>query len=125
MERFRDPEGRDVDLDLLGDVARLANDRERARDLLEDAALGDAGRTADEDDRDVDDHVLVHPHFEEVRVQHAPVHRVLLVILEEHDLLAAALDLELDHGVELVGRAIAFLRASGSTATFSGLSYGP
>src|SRR5438270_2742335 len=47
-------------------------------------------------------HFLVHADLEEVGVQHVAVERVLLEGLEEDRLLALAVDVELDDGVELV-----------------------
>ena len=102
MEGLGDLEVRDVDLDLLGDLVRLALDGQGAAHLLEDAALGDADRLADEDHGNVDDHLLVHADLEEVGVQHVAIDRIALVSLEEDGPLLAALDLEVDDGVELV-----------------------
>src|SRR5262249_57265865 len=48
VQRLGDLEAGDVDLDLLGDVGRQAEGRERARDLLEDAARRDALGLADQ-----------------------------------------------------------------------------
>ena len=102
MERFGDFQGGDVDLDLLRNVAGLALHRQRACDLLQDAAGRHAFGLAAEDDRYVHHHVLVHAHFQEVRVEHVAVDRVLLEVLEEHRARLAAVDLQLDHRVELV-----------------------
>src|SRR5205085_9688194 len=101
VDRLGDLEVRDVDFDLLGDLRRLADDRQGAADLLEDAAFGHADGLAHEDDGDVHDHVLVHPHVEEIDVQDVSVYRVLVVVLEE-DGAGLPVDLELDHGVGLV-----------------------
>src|SRR5207237_134550 len=61
-------------------------------------------RLSGEHHRDVDQHFLVQAHFEEVGVHDVPVHRVLLEILEQHRARLAAVDLQLNHGVELVRR---------------------
>src|SRR2546425_7829379 len=48
-----------------------------------DAASRHALRLAGQHDGHVHHHVLVHPDFEEIRMEHLAVHRVLLEVLEQ------------------------------------------
>ena len=78
-----------------GIVRRQRLDVELARDLLDDAALLDAGRLADEVHGDGGLDRLVEPHLVEVDVRDRAPDRMLLVVLE-HRVMRGLLTLDDD-----------------------------
>jgi hypothetical protein len=88
-------EALDVDLDVLRDVRRLDLERDgRVVEVRDRAGEG----LADDDDGHVDLDLLALLHDEEVDVLDDLVHRVLLHVLDERQLLLAG-DAELEHRV--------------------------
>ena len=72
----------DVELEVLRDLHRQRLDVELAADLREDAAFLDAGRLADELDRDLRLDRLVEPDLVQIDVREPAARHFLLVVLE-------------------------------------------
>ena len=84
LDRVADVERADVDLDVLGQVARQRLERELVGVLREDAAVGlDALGLTREDDRDGGLDRAVHAHLEQVEVLQRVAQRVQLHVLDE------------------------------------------
>ncbi len=106
QDRVADAERRDVDLDVLGQIARQRLERELVGVLREDAAVGlDAFGLTREDDRDRRLDRAVHAHLEQVEVLQGVAQRVQLHVLDEGvDRRARARHLDLEDRVASAGR---------------------
>ena len=101
LERVADAEIADVDVDVVDEGRRQAEDRDLVGRLLEHAAVElDAARLADQVDRRARLDRLVEPDREQVDVDHAIADRVELELLEDrgHRGLLTG-DLHVEHGV--------------------------
>ena len=98
LQRVADHHPGDVDGDALGDRGRQRLDRDLAGDVLEHAALLDAGRLlgSEQLDRHVGLDLVVELDLLEVEVDQVAAHRVALLLLDHDRDRARSLDLEVE-----------------------------
>ncbi len=83
MHHVVDIERRDVHLDRFGNLERQAFDLDLALERLQDAAIDDAGRAADETQLHRNAQRLRQIHFVEIDMQNVAVHRRPLQLLDD------------------------------------------
>ena len=106
MDRIADIEALEADIDLFGDLRRIADKLEVVADQVKHAATLDAGRQflVGEVDRHVNVHLAMLTDTEKVDVDRAARHRVKLHVLGQRAVRGAAV-VDHDHGVhEVTGR---------------------